>query len=50
MRSVFFSTDPDADLDGSGSVSFSDLGTLKAFFFLLCGPSGLVLIGSKPDR
>jgi hypothetical protein len=34
--------DPDADLDGSGSVNFIDLGVLKGWFFLPPGPSGLV--------
>jgi hypothetical protein len=42
MKSVFFTADPDADLDGSGSVNFSDLGALKALFFMPPGPSGLV--------
>jgi len=38
---VFFTDDPDADLDGSGSVSFTDLAMLKATFFGAPGPSGL---------
>ena len=38
---VFFTSDPDADFDGSGSVNFTDLGVLKSFFFLPPGPSGL---------
>ena len=31
------------DLDGDGSVSFSDLGILKSFFFQPPGPSGFVV-------
>jgi hypothetical protein len=42
MKAAFFSVDPDADLDGSGSVNFIDLGVLKGWFFLPPGPSGLV--------
>jgi hypothetical protein len=41
MESVFFTADPDADLDGSGSVNFTDLGIVKEFFFDPPGPSGI---------
>ena len=41
MKSVFFTTDADADLDGSGSVDFIDLATLKSSFFQAPGPSGV---------
>jgi hypothetical protein len=41
LKTVFFSTDPDADFDGNGSVNFGDLGVLKTFFFLPPGPSGV---------
>jgi hypothetical protein len=42
MKSVFFTTDPDADLNGDGAVNFADLGLLKSMFFQSPGPSGLV--------
>ena len=41
MASVFFSEDPNADMDGDGSVNFLDLGLLKEGFFAPPGPSGL---------
>lgn len=41
MKSVFFSGDAHADLDGSGSVDFVDLGIMKSLFFLSPGPSGI---------
>jgi hypothetical protein len=41
LKSVFFTTDPDADFNGDSAVNFVDLGTMKAFFFLPPGPSGL---------
>ena len=49
---MFFSTDPDADVNGDGSVNFADLGTMKAFFFLPPGPSGLVIAetGDNPRK
>ena len=37
MKSVFFGSDPDADLTGDGVVNFLDLGVMKSFFF---GPPG----------
>jgi hypothetical protein len=42
MKSLFFSNDPNADLDGNGSVNFTDLGMLKQAFFQPPGPSGKV--------
>jgi len=41
MRSLFFSSDPDADLNGDGSVNFGDLGIMKNQFFQTPGPSAL---------
>jgi hypothetical protein len=41
LKSVFFTSDPDADFNGDGRVNFTDLGTMKSFFFLPPGPSGL---------
>ena len=41
MKSVFFGTDANADLNGDGVVNFSDLGVMKAGFFLPPGPSGV---------
>ena len=40
MKAVFFTNDPDADLNGDGSVNFLDLARLKAGFFEPPGPSG----------
>ena len=40
MRSVFFSADANADLDGDGVVNFLDLGQLRSRFFQAPGPSG----------
>jgi len=42
FKAAFLSEDPDADFDGNGSVTFADLGTLKAYLFQPPGPSGLV--------
>jgi len=42
MKSVFFRTNEDADLDGDGIVNFRDLAKLKARFFRAPGPSALV--------
>ena len=42
MKSMFFTADPHADLDGSGTVNAADLAILKSFFFKAPGPSGLV--------
>jgi hypothetical protein len=42
MKSRFFTSDPDADLNGDGKVDFADLAILKAMFFGPPGPSGLV--------
>ncbi len=41
MKSVFFSSDPAADLNASGDVSFDDLAILKQLFFAIPGPSAL---------
>jgi hypothetical protein len=41
MKSVFFTTDPDADLNGDGKTDFGDLAIMKAMFFGPPGPSGL---------
>lgn len=40
VKSEFFTTDPDADLNGDGVVNFVDLGTMKSSFFGQPGPSG----------
>ncbi len=40
MKTLFFSTSPLADLDGSGSVDFADLSVLRTLFFAPPGPSG----------
>ncbi|MBE9563853.1 MAG: thrombospondin type 3 repeat-containing protein, partial [Proteobacteria bacterium] len=42
LKSKFFTADPHADLDGSGTVSAVDLAILKSFYFKPPGPSGLV--------
>ena len=42
MKSVFFTADPDADLNGNGNVNAADLTILKDMFFDAPGPSGLV--------
>jgi hypothetical protein len=44
FKGVFFTSDPNADFDNSGFVNFTDLGTLKAFFLLAPGPSGVANI------
>ena len=41
MKSRFFTTDEDADLNGDGSVNFADLSMMKESFFQPPGPSGL---------
>lgn len=41
MKSVIFTGDADADLNGDESVNFIDLGIMKASFFQPPGPSGL---------
>jgi len=41
MKSVFFTNDADADLNGDGAVNFGDLALLKTAFFLPPGPSGV---------
>ncbi|MEM9056271.1 MAG: hypothetical protein AAGD86_02265 [Pseudomonadota bacterium] len=40
LKTVFFSTDPDADLNGDGVVNFLDLGLFKDLIFAPPGPSG----------
>lgn len=42
MKSVFFTPDPHADLDGDGKTDFADLAIMKSMFFGPPGPSGLV--------
>jgi hypothetical protein len=42
MKSVFFTADPDADLNGDDNVNAADLAILKDMFFDAPGPSGLV--------
>ena len=42
MKSVFFSNDPDGDLNGDSRVDFADLAIIKSMFFGPPGPSGLV--------
>jgi hypothetical protein len=39
MKSVFFTSDPDADLDGDGTVNFLDLGRMGGTFGALPGPT-----------
>ena len=39
FKSTFFTTDPDADLNGDGIVNAADLAILKPFFFQPPGPS-----------
>jgi hypothetical protein len=39
FRAALFTTDPDADFDGDGTVSLSDLAILKEFFLAAPGPS-----------
>jgi hypothetical protein len=38
---MFGTSDPDADLDGSGFVNFGDLARFKSLFGKVPGPSGL---------
>lgn len=42
LKSVFFTADPYADLNGDDRVDFSDLAILKSMFFGTPGPSGLM--------
>lgn len=42
MKAVFFGNDPDADLDGDGSVNRNDFAIMKAGFFAPPGPSGVL--------
>ena len=42
MKSVFFTINTDADLNGGGAVNFADLGILKSFIFSPPDPSGLI--------
>jgi len=39
FKPLFFSTDPDADLNGNGTVNAADLAILKTMFFKPPGPS-----------
>ena len=39
MKSMFFTSDPDADLNGDGTVSFGDYFILEYRFFTPPGPS-----------
>ena len=39
LKSVFFTADADADLNGDGSVDFLDLGLMKSLFFMPPGPA-----------
>ena len=48
FKTRFFSTDPDADLNGDGIADFLDLGVLKTLFFQSPGPSGLPCAGTVP--
>ena len=42
LKSVFFTDDPDGDLNGDGTVGAADLAILKQYFFKPPGPSWLV--------
>jgi len=42
MRSVFFTSNDNADLDSDGVMNFMDLGIMKSKFFGAPGSSGLV--------
>lgn len=39
LKTVFLTSDPDADFNGDGIVNSADLATLKTFFFEAPGPS-----------
>jgi hypothetical protein len=41
MKSVFYTEDADADLNGDGIVNYFDLGTMQLNFFQPPGPSGV---------
>ncbi|MFK8014253.1 MAG: thrombospondin type 3 repeat-containing protein [Gammaproteobacteria bacterium] len=41
LRSRFFTSDPNADMDGNGTVNVLDLGLFRTQFFQPPGPSGL---------
>lgn len=45
---VFGANDPAADFDGNSAVDFSDLATMKSFFFSAPGPSAIQDICEKP--
>lgn len=42
FKSVFFTSNPDADLNGDGIVNAGDLAILESLFFQPPGPNGLV--------
>ena len=42
MKSMFFSTDSIADLNGDDAVDFDDLAILKSAFFGTPGPTGML--------
>ena len=42
FKTRFFTSDPDADLNGDGFVNAADLAILKSMFFQAPGPSGVV--------
>ena len=42
FKTMFFTSDPEADLNGNGVVNAADLAILKTMFFKPPGPSGLV--------
>ena len=44
MRSLFFTSNDNADLDGNGVVNFMEPGITKSKFFSAPGPNGLVNI------
>ena len=48
LKSLFFASEPEADLNVSGFVDFRDLGRMKALFARPPGPSGLACAGSIP--
>lgn len=42
LKSMFFTTDPETDLNGDGAVNAGDLAILKTFFFKAPGPNAVV--------